>query len=257
MRNRLGRIFPALVLAAAAVMLGLGCRTDDGATTPPAKTQKALLPPVWEKPRISAAWVEPPVELVVKLYEVRHDELDRKRVAADAKSVLEGAPDADTDFGRPFLIRPLAKGDAFLAELETWCKAPTPAAVLVETIRASRRNGVGFEWDIPTDAIPSIVDLSFAAKLLDDGQIRLTISRTPVLQLPVDQTNYIPGFDRDIDNQIDIASHQSVAIGGLTIRQPKAPTLERRGLRLVTVAEETVELLAIVSVAPQAAGDTP
>jgi len=257
MLNRLGRVLPTLILPLAAIGLGLGCRTDDGPKSPQAETPKVLSSPVWEKPRISIAPMEPPVELVVKLYEVRHAELDHGRVSAHAKSVLDEAVGAaDQLFQRELKvpIRTLANGDPFLAELEAWCRAPTPPAVLVETIHAPERKGVGFEWDIPTDAIPAMVGLQIAAMRLDDRQIRLNISKTPVLQPPVDQANYIPGLDRDLDNQIDIAADQLVAIGGLTIRRPKPPSLERKGLRLVTVTEETVELLAIVSVAPPAAG---
>jgi hypothetical protein len=234
-------------------VVGLGCRTDDGVTTAPTEAQPALLPPVWEKPRISVAWMEPPVALVVKLYEVRHDELDRRRVTPDAKSVLDGAPATDV---YPFFgelkvpIRTLAKGDAFLAELDSWSRAPTPPAVLVETIRAPERKSVGFEWDIPTNATPAIVELWISGQRLDDGGVRLQITRIPVSRPPVDQTNYIPGLNRGSKgDQIDIAADQSVAVGGLTIRQPKAPSKELRGLRLVTVAEETIELLAIISVA--------
>src|SRR5262245_44570653 len=128
--------FAALATALTLTTVTLGCRTDEPAKTPPAETGPALLPPVWEKPRINVAWREPPVELEVKLYEVRHHDLDRRRVNPEAKSVLEGAwvPENQPFYKPP--IRTLAKGDPLLAELDAWCRASTPPAVLVNTIRA-------------------------------------------------------------------------------------------------------------------------
>jgi len=244
--------FAALATVLVFTATTLGCRTDDDGATPPAEAGPALSPPVWEKPRINVVWMEPPVELIVKLYEVRHDELDRRCVRPGAKTVLEGVSAADDfSFARNVNIRVLAQGDPFLTELDSWCRAPTAPAVLVDTIRAPERKSVGFEWDIPKDATPAIVDLSVAGVRLDDGRVRLHITPIPVSRPPVDQTNYIPGLNRGSKSDlIDIGADDSVAIGGLTIRQPKKPSKELRGLRLVTVAEETIELLVIVSVAP-------
>jgi hypothetical protein len=232
----------------------IGCRTDDGATSTPAEAGPALLPPVWEKPQITVAWGEPPLELVVELYEVRHADLDRRRVSPEATSVLDGAPEVekpDFTWGTKVPIRTLAKNDPFRAELDAWCRASPAPAVLVETIRAPLRKGAAFEWDIPKDATPAIVELSVWAERLENGRARVHISRVPVSRPPVDQSNYIPGLNRGSKSElIEIGIDEWIAIGGLTIRQPKKPTKELRGLRLVTVAEETIELLAIVSAVP-------
>jgi hypothetical protein len=257
-----GRILPALIWAATAISLGGGCRTDDVASSQPVDTQEALLPPIWEKPRIRVEWRDdPPVPLVVRLYEVRHDALDRRRVPSDAKSVLDGAPGPDDDsftFAREIFqrdhIRVLAPGDAFLAELETWCRDPSGAAELVETFRADKREHIDFEWDIPTDAMPAVVGLSLSAARLKDGQVRMYIRLTPVSRPPVNPANHIPGLDLGGNsNQFDITADKSVAVGGLTIRRPIVPKKEFRGLRLTTISEETVELVAIISVVPPAA----
>ena len=55
-------VFIVRFALAVAVFLGLNCRTDDVPKSPPAELGPALLPLVWEKPRINVGWMDPPVD---------------------------------------------------------------------------------------------------------------------------------------------------------------------------------------------------
>jgi hypothetical protein len=233
----------------------VGCHADDGARVSSQSTADSAPEArkiIWDKPTVDIQPGDPSVPLIVRLYEVRHDRLGKRRPAVDQMTVLEGAPDRGLN-QHSGVVRRIKSDDKFLAELDSWCRASEPQAVLIKTLPAPAGEFVRYEWDVPADRKPRFGRYEFEAARLDDGRIRLRVGTYHPHGSAIINGVAVPGLMNGGGfDVLDISADQSIAAGGLTIRRPITPKLKRQGLSLETVTEETVELLAVISLAPDA-----
>jgi len=236
------------------IVLASGCRASDvPSILPTAAPQRESSVP-WNKPRVSVGNTEPQANLVVRLYEVRHSALRELNEKVGLRSVLEPQT-VEPSFGRgEFVFQRLKSGDDFLSRLALWCRAESHPVRLLKTLEISSKPGSDqFVWDAaPTDREPTFGGIEFSAEPLGEGRVQLRIHTLPAKQFSAVATDDVP-WDHHFTSGFEIEPDEILAVGGLTINRSMAPEWEKKRFRLITIAQETVELMALVSVVPREA----